>query len=568
MSAEFLFSILKRFFKFFKNSTKPEAIKMAKFFQLTLAIIFVGCATQVPPSGGPPDTIPPEIIRTYPQNGAVNFKDDHIEVEFSEYVDKRSVQEAIYISPYITGEIKFKWSGRKLRIFFPEKLKDNTTYVVTFGTEIKDLNAGNKMKESFTLAFSTGSAIDSGSIEGKIFTQKENFMVFAYRIDGINPDTLSPLHTKPDYATQAGKDGNFKFQFIKLGKYRLFAINDKAKNLLYNPTEDEYGVFWKDIEITPQNPISSNIIFKTSLEDTSKPFVSSLNVIDNTHILLKFSEKINPESASIKIVKDDTQIVPLTTQIYSDSSKLILILSEKLNSTNKYKLILSSIADLAGNKLNTYTHEISNGFLPDTTPPSLIFSVPSQNETDVDLKPKIELFFDDFLNPEPSAKLIDSMGHDIKVKVKQNLNKLILEPDVELKSNEIYILKIFNLSDIDNNYRRDTLTLSFKTVDPSIWGTIEGRVSCEDTNSQVVITATEALRGKKFITKAKCNSKFTIDQIPQGRYLIEAFIDSNGNGKYDYGKVFPFIPSEKFTIYPDTVKVRARWTTENINIKF
>ena len=50
--------------------------------------------------------------------------------------------------------------------------------------------------------------------------------------------------------------------------------------------------------------------------------------------------------------------------------------------------------------------------------------------------------------------------------------------------------------------------------------------------------------------------------------MIEAFIDSNGNETYDYGKVFPFAPSEKFTVYPDTVKVRARWTTENINIKF
>lgn len=541
---------------------------MDKLLYLTFVLILIGCATQVPPSGGPPDTTPPEIIKTYPKNGTVNFKDNHVEVEFSEYIDKRSAQDAIYISPYITGEIKYKWSGSRLRIIFPEKLKDSTTYVITFGTEIKDLNAGNKMNESFTLAFSTGSVIDSGSIEGKIFTQKGNFMVFAYKIDGINPDTLSPLHTKPDYVTQAGKDGNFKFQFIRFGKYRLFAINDKMKNLLYNPTDDEYGVFWKDIEISPQNQSLSNIIFKTTIEDTSKPFVSSVNVVDNSHILLKFSEKINPESASIKIAKNDTQTIPVISQIYPDSSKLILILSEKLNPTNKYKLTLSGITDLAGNELDTYIHEISNGFLPDTTAPSLIFSIPSQDETDVNLKPEIKLLFDDFLNPESKAKLIDSIGNEIKIKIEQNLNKLTVEPDAELKPNGVYILKIFNLSDIDNNLQKDTLVLSFKTVDPSTWGTIEGNIICEDTDSQVIVTAVETSKGKKYITRTKCNSKFTIDQIPQGRYLIEAFIDSNGNGKYDYGRVFPFTPSERFTIYPDTVKVRARWTVENINIKF
>ena len=144
---------------------------------LIFVLIIIGCATQVPPSGGPLDTTPPEIVKTYPENGTVNFKGNYVEVEFSEYVDKRSVQDAIYISPYIQGEIQYKWSGRKLKLVFPEKLKDSTTYVITFGTEIKDLNAGNKMKESFTLAFSTGSAIDSGSIEGKIFSNKGNFMV-------------------------------------------------------------------------------------------------------------------------------------------------------------------------------------------------------------------------------------------------------------------------------------------------------------------------------------------------------------------------------------------------------
>lgn len=538
-----------------------------KLFFLALSLLLISCAYQIPPSGGPPDTTPPEIIKTYPKNGTVNFKDNQIEVEFSEYVDKRSVQDATYITPYIEGEIQYKWSGRKLRIIFPEKLKDSTTYVVTFGTEIRDLNAGNKMRESFTLAFSTGASIDSGSIEGKIFTSEENFMVFAYLIDKINPDTLSPLHTKPDYVTQAGKDGSFKFQFIKFGKYRLFAINDKLRNLLYNPGMDEYGVFWEDVTIDSTHPSASNIAFKITLEDTSKPFVSSINIVDDSHITLKFSEKIILKDESIKL-KDGERELAFLTQLYPDSSTILLITKEKFNPNKKYILTLSNITDLAGNELDEVSFELKDKFSPDTTAPSLVSSIPSNNESDVDLNREIKLIFDDILAEGFKARLSDSTGKEIEIKIKQNLNQIFIKPTTELKPNELFTLKIFQLQDINGNGRKDTLEISFRTVDPAIFGAIEGMISCEDTISRVIVSAFEVSSKKIFQTKTKCNSKFILEQIPQGKYLIEAFIDSNDNGKYDYGKVFPFVPSEKFSFYPDTVKVRPRWTTENVNIKF
>ncbi len=538
-----------------------------KLFFLALSLLLISCAYQIPPSGGPPDTTPPEIIKTYPKNGTVNFKDNQIEVEFSEYVDKRSVQDATYITPYIEGEIQYKWSGRKLRIIFPEKLKDSTTYVVTFGTEIRDLNAGNKMRESFTLAFSTGASIDSGSIEGKIFTSKENFMVFAYLIDKINPDTLSPLHTKPNYVTQAGKDGSFKFQFIKFGKYRLFAINDKLRNLLYNPGMDEYGVFWEDVTIDSTHPSASNIAFKITLEDTSKPFVSSINIVDDSHITLKFSEKIILKDESIKL-KDGERELAFLTQLYPDSSTILLITQEKFNPNKKYILTLSNITDLAGNELDEVSFELKDKFSPDTTAPSLVSSIPSNNESDVDLNREIKLIFDDILAEGFKARLSDSTGKEIEIKIKQNLNQIFIKPTTELKPNELFTLKIFQLQDINGNGRKDTLEISFRTVDPAIFGAIEGMISCEDTISRVIVSAFEVSSKKIFQTKTKCNSKFILEQIPQGKYLIEAFIDSNDNGKYDYGKVFPFVPSEKFSFYPDTVKVRPRWTTENVNIKF
>src|SRR4030042_1867927 len=76
-------------------------ISLSVVFQWVAAISLAGCAGQVQPSGGPPDTIPPAITRTIPDTNAVRVSTHFFELEFSEYVDRRSVEEAIFISPYL-----------------------------------------------------------------------------------------------------------------------------------------------------------------------------------------------------------------------------------------------------------------------------------------------------------------------------------------------------------------------------------------------------------------------------------------------------------------------------------
>jgi PBP1b-binding outer membrane lipoprotein LpoB len=52
-------------------------------FMLAAAVLFAGCANQLAPGGGEIDRIPPEIVETYPADGAVNFNDEYIEFGFS-----------------------------------------------------------------------------------------------------------------------------------------------------------------------------------------------------------------------------------------------------------------------------------------------------------------------------------------------------------------------------------------------------------------------------------------------------------------------------------------------------
>ncbi len=132
---------------------KESGKKLIVYSAILFLFIFSDCANQLPPGGGEVDKIPPRIIEVYPEQGTTNFNDDYFEIGFSEYVDKRSVKDAVFISPAIDGTLDFDWSGKYVRVYFPDSLKKNVTYVVTIGTDVVDLNNKNRMAEAYTLIF-------------------------------------------------------------------------------------------------------------------------------------------------------------------------------------------------------------------------------------------------------------------------------------------------------------------------------------------------------------------------------------------------------------------------------
>ena len=244
------------------------------------ALVLAGCAGQVQPGGGPVDTIPPAVIRTVPDTNATHASVSAIELEFSEYVDRRSVEESIFISPYL-GKLEFDWGTTDVTVRFPDTLRRNTTYVVSVGTDVIDIRARNRMAQGFTLAFTTGDSLDEGSLRGRVFDEHpEGVMVFAYDLAGIDPDTLNPAHVRPDYIMQTGIDGKFRFRHVALSTYRLVAVRDEYKNLVYDREVDEFGVGQGDVTLTKERPGMDGLQFRLAKEDTTRPFLTSVTARD------------------------------------------------------------------------------------------------------------------------------------------------------------------------------------------------------------------------------------------------------------------------------------------------
>lgn len=222
----------------------------------------------MPPRGGPEDKTPPSIIQILPKAGATNVTTDtKIEILFSERMLHNTVESSIFISPWPAEEIFYKWKGKKLSIEYSDSLKKNRTYVLTIGAKASDLR-NNKMKDSYSMAFSTSDKIDDKQISGTVYSAAnvEGTLVCAYLLENErNPD---PKKVLADYYTQCNKDGVYNLLYLAPGKYRLFAINDRDLNRKYTSGVDAIGIPNREAILSSENKTIDKVNFKTSIEDT------------------------------------------------------------------------------------------------------------------------------------------------------------------------------------------------------------------------------------------------------------------------------------------------------------
>ncbi len=557
--------------------TAAEKIKYPLF--LLLGLIISGCANQLPPGGGEIDKIPPKIVETYPENGTTNYNEDYIEFTFSEYVDKRTVKDALFISPAVDGEPELDWSGKSVRINFPAPLKDSVTYVVTLGTDVVDYNNKNRMAESYTLTFSTGSEIDRRVISGRIYDKKPSgTMLFAYKLAA---DTVNPSTTKPDYISQAGDNGAFMLAGLAAGTYRVFAVADQFRDLLYQVEQDRIGVPYKDIILAPEDTLFSGLNFFLTQEDTTAPRMIKAVMTDRYHILVELSEKID----STIITTDNFWVIDSTTgnqfnpyyafNKYSDNKQIVLVIDTTLDNTRDYFLKTGILKDVRGNIFRGEVTQITVSENPDTSNPRVVNTVPREGGRTDFLNDSIMVYFDDAFDTVMAKKgivLSDTSLNKIKYSVAFPDNaSLIIKPSGRLKSGEIYLVKLdlSKFEDAAGNKGDTVYTYRFITINEIDFTGASGTImNVQLTNNPYVILQSTENDGKKYAQYLQKGSKFEFNRVFPGKYLLWCFLDRDSSQTYDMGNPFPFKPSEDFSFYPDTLNLRARWGQMDIIYKF
>ncbi|MBI4549143.1 MAG: Ig-like domain-containing protein [Ignavibacteriae bacterium] len=543
------------------------------------------CAGQRSPTGGPPDIVPPEIIETYPHVSSLNFHDRKFRLEFSEYVDRRSLEESIFISPSL-GRLTYDWSGTEVEISFTDSLRSHTTYIMTIGTDVVDIRNRNRMEKAFQLPFSTGDHIDSASISGKIYdADPVGVMVFAYGLSDRDDDTIDPKRAKPDFLSQTGKDGIFVLTNLPLGIFRLIAVRDQYKNLLYDPQIDRYGISSSDIELTSDKQSIRGVQIRMSVEDTTAPFLSSARAVDQTHILLRFSEEVDMagDKQSVRIVdtltNSESAVIEFT--FLGESSMEAEIVTAQQESTGTYRVALEGFRDIHGNEMRSpfNTGIFVGSTQPDTSKPRVTMVTYKDSNVRAAIDDTLRFTISESIQKsvfEGGFSITDSLGQEVKGEfLWGNSTTVSFPPFPSLLYGMKYTVKVILDSLIDfsgNRYLDSVWVQHFQTIDERSLGSIEGNV----------IDQNETARDKIFLIVNKVSSKesethqlvidtagtFAFDRIPEGRYTLFAFRDTDKNRVYSYGKPFPFAWAERFVEYPETLKVRARWPLEGLLIQF
>ncbi|PLK46411.1 Ig-like domain-containing domain [Emticicia sp. TH156] len=531
-----------------------------KLYQLIGIIIssnfILGCAQFVPPTGGKKDETPPKLIKSLPTDKQTNFKGNQIELYFDELIDATSLRQELVIVPEQEGYYNIKPKSNSVVLKFDKPFKDSTTYTLNFKKGIKDLNERNEAR-NLKIAFSTGAKIDSLEVQGNVknlFTNQPilDAQVSLYQVQ----DSLNLRKTKPNYFTKTDSSGNFKFENLKKGRYRLYAFNDKNSNLRYD-TKSEMIAFVKDTIRLDSN--IANINMALYMANNEKP--------KNQKTLQRAEDFTIIYDKGIKTYKVSF-VNPADSLPYSAKRNELKFYNIPLK-TDTIKVNVT-VRDSADNEL-THLQKIKfrdQERKRNVKAENLSFEIEPKTKTPVEKKLTYKLYFD-----TPIAKT--DLG---KIKIMSDTIKNEPLDEKELSWNSYKTQLIINK---EITATREVKTIfetgafitikgdsSKKTINqnpilmPEDYGIVEGTITGNEYN-KIVQLIDENYKVEK---EQKTKEKFNFVNVKPGAYLIRIIEDKNNNGQWDYGNVEKDIEPEKVYFSTEVIRVKANFELRDIKV--
>ncbi|MBN2414311.1 Ig-like domain-containing protein [bacterium] len=542
-------------------------------------LLLSGCAQKGPPPGGPVDKTAPSVIRTYPEQRAVNVSPDQaVEIEFSEAVQPGALSQSVFITPFPEENAAIRLRGRLLTIRFRKPLADNATCVITLGTGIKDYR-GNPMERSYSLAFSTGPRLDEGSLGGRVWGEKDatGINIWAYRCDSLHsPD---PSRQEPDYSVQCGRNGDFTLSYLAPGTYRLFAVKDRAADRLYQPVEDQIGLTTKDAVVLPDStPAESLFLFRLTTADTAGPVPVKAEAVDAGCLRVIFNEAISlaggipRDSLRITAAGDIGSLVLRDYWVDLLDERTLHIPVESPLRDQEYALLLPGIQDKNGNMIadSLTVVRFSGSAAPDTTGPRITRITPAPGSLLADPGEAVRILFSEAVDSALFRKgplFSDTAGAPPAGSVwMPHPMEIGFLPAAPLPGGMRLVCSITGdlVRDRQGNPAADS-TITWTVANPDTFSSMSGVLTDADSGAAgaIFLRATQlsaAVREYKLMIPGPGPYRF--EHLLPGLYIIEGFRDQDGNGSYSYGSVLPWTPAERFFVHPDTVKIRSRWPNE------
>jgi len=540
---------------------------------IALALFFpLACAVPVPPGGGPPDSTPPSVISTTPSDGQTSFSGDVIEFEFDEAVDLRSFIRAFSISPDLSGPTDISGSGKRMRVKLPDELRDSTTYIVTIDASLRDVRSVT-LDAPIILAFSTGGEIDAGVLSGKVVRALDGSNASAVDVFAYTDDDSTTLAQAPLYRTQSAANGVFSFKYLSEREYVVVAVNDANRNRLIDDGE-AYG-------ISPDRFISADTIgtapilpWVLAMHDNVAPNLERVRALTHYDLELRFSEPLdldlnNPFEAGVdgrfSFALEDSlgrESADIHSLYFRESgSRTVFARTDSMASGNYRLTGGAAISDSSGNQMTSGNWDFTvNSGLPPIAAPEFLSWLPDSMIVTTSTPRRIWQLEDlgvrlDAPSNEIELEIQDTTGTDLQLSVDlMDATSFVIGNKQRNALSEPFVIRLIQSAD-------SARTGVFQFTQDRSSGALV--LETDDAEGPVIVEVFDrASSGGPIARGSSETASVLIDGLPGGLSArLRAWVDLDGNGRWDPGSLSPYQPSEPIGWIESDEPVRARWDT-------
>ncbi|HEU4718923.1 MAG TPA: Ig-like domain-containing protein [Bacteroidia bacterium] len=545
---------------------------MRKLLLISVPVLLLAsCAQVISPGGGPKDITPPVVVRYLPDSAATNFTGKKIDIRFNEYVRLTDLNNQLIISPPLKNMPDVEVKKKDVVITFDDTLLPNTTYTISFGKAIADITEGNVL-DNFRYVFSTGPYIDSLEIKGKVINAstldgEKGIYVMLYQ----QTDDSVPMKQRPYYFTKTKEDGSFLFTNLRSGKYKVFALDDKNSNYLFDNSEERVAFADAPIDLHAnidslklklfhEEPSSQKRLRAAQVCPGRVTFMYAFPVADPVITFLPalnsgmvpYAEKSrNGDSLDVWFsnVTSDSLIFRITDgKTLVDSVMLPLtrpgVKSShvRAGSVDARKLQLS--ANIAAGQRLDYAKPLTvttnNPIVKWDT--SGIILVRGKDTLSTALK-----FSGDSVPKQVSAGPIHPGG---------SMRTFVFTNTMEEDSTYLLFIKPGAMTDCFGQ-KNDTLKMVFRVQSQDAYGNLH--VKLTDLPAEHYIIQVLSDKGEVVRQSKVTGDDLHFDLLSPGNYRLKLIDDENNNGKWDPGNYLLHRQPERVIFYKNSVRLRAGW---------
>ncbi|SHM89673.1 Ig-like domain-containing domain [Fibrobacter sp. UWB7] len=564
---------------------------------LASCLMIAACATQVAPTGGPEDKLPPRVAGVLPAPKTANHPNElYVKLEFDEWINASIPRGAITISPPIEKKLRYEVHGKTLEVYSRAELDTGTTYTVTFASGIKDLR-GNALAKPFQVVFSTGAIIDSLTLSGRVMVSDSLVRKKAYPSVGLYlmgsereskrylekyRDTTTkvldslPMLTKeePLYLTAADSIGSFTFTGLKAGRYRVVAFVDGNGNHKIEPSSELAGVWVSDLVLTEST--SDTLWIALADQDTSLLEMGTLSQPNANILEANFTRHVYFDSAFadtsncyMTSANGDT-LYPRFVYLGTSSAPRFYF-DPKPKDEVLYKFLCRSGKDSLNRALDTarnYAEIEWKEMEGDTLAPSI-------QTVKITGKAK-KAFPDDSLIVIYNKPVLDSLKDlffivenkdttQVEVKKLDPIRYVVQRSERWPTDSKFSLLRGYadtTLAKADSNGVRDTVIqtkyqskLVFETISKLKFGSMVGRIP--GAKSGAIVRLKSAETGKFEYAKCSAHGAFAFNDLVEGDYIIDYYYAEEGSDLPSGGSLQPFKYGSAWRAPLDTLKIKS-----------